>query len=264
MQKVMAIAATLALTASSLSSQQSCGAYVGKTVEPLSFAQAAGPFLKIPPKDEFETTAQYTARINAAAGDRIDKTIILGKQLLNKDHMIYDADKELLTIDAYIFDTWFIDVHAQLRAIKQDDKIKADRSNNLTAMIVANDSATGQYEATNGYGAKFTVMRYIRDLRSVFERPLPTGAFSLFSTAGVLATLPLHPDEARQLKSTAQVAFAVRPFAPFIISGERALDTPSSTNPMEITERFQTLFAQIDCALLLNGSKVVMAAVETR
>lgn len=241
--------------------QRTCDDYVGRVVQPQTFAAATAAFARIAPKGEFEPTADYDARRAAAIG-KAGTPLVIAKAP-EPGSLTYDADAQAWRIGAHAFghshfDFWRADLAAK------GVELGASHDRNYGVVVARADAPAGRYAAVNGFGARFTVQRIRRRTAAIFDRPrdaqLPTEPPGVFED---LAPLPMHAAEARRLKPLLRLALVVEPKAPYYAGGMHLAQTPTFGAPERIEEHFAVLVGTLRCGLVLDDKNTVRAAYRT-
>lgn len=265
MKKVVAIAMMLV---PSMASAQSCESYVGQTVTLNSFNVVAAAMKKMPAvKGEYETTAQYEARIAAARGSTPETVILPG--VFSPKYMTYDADAGVLKVQAYALrniNTSYGDVFGY--GSPYYEKVKYSSLDNIDAVLSQKETPTGTYTASNAYGAKALVTKITRLDQAVFEGEADFRKGDLFvdQKPGVdaqLGTIAMTIPEAQAFKAGGKVAFVAKPKWPYYAEGKRTYE-PKIDSPTEVNNVIQVIVADIQCGLVLSPTNKVLAAYTTR
>ncbi len=227
-----------------LAAAQTCGAYVGKTVAPVTFQRAISSLPSIALKGEYETTSQYEARTKAVGEVG---PLIISKKLESPNFLEYDADKEKLSIFSgafagYGFDAQRATVYSpEFRAFKPDGGM------------------TYHVNISPKNAAKLDVIFEHVAGRADYNK------FELFSTVdgtSLLGSLSLNPTEAQRIRPFLKLAFIVVPKAPFIVRATYLGDPKTYGRATEINATL--LIADIRCGLVLDDAGKVLAAYPTR
>jgi hypothetical protein len=260
------VLATITGYAAAMESTGQCSEYVGQTVAPQSFDSAIKGYTAIAPKGEFETTAAYEARRNAALGGST-RPLIVSKEPEDRKFFEYDADAQRMGIKSYAFDNTGFDAWSALYSAGYYGKLDADTSGNLDVVISQTQKPGGTYEASNSFGAKAVVQRIAQTTKVIFQGKAPSVFAGLFPQADKepyeIGYLNLSPSEAQQLKPQLRLAFVVEPKEPYVIEGTRSVGDTTVRNPTDVTEDFAILVADFRCGLLLDGSNKVLGSYPT-
>jgi|GEM_PF-1068553 len=264
----LALSAIMMTTAlSSPSWAQECSSYIGTTVELTTIEAAIEQFAGVTPRDEFETSEQYEARISAATAD--SGPFIIEKSL-DRERLRYDADRQVFQIGRFAFDNENMPVDElwSYGGPFHESGNYRNRMYRIDTVIRVDDQITGSYEAQNSFGTSAEVVQIDRVYWGIFERfasgydsadLIPTG------DRNHLGEVPVPIDEARSFRDESRLAFVVSPQSPWQISfRENYPSRPTIQNPLEVTAVLNVLFADIRCALLLDGTGRSVAAFDTR
>lgn len=255
----IALVATVAMTVSpAVAHSQACANYVGQTVAIKTFEQAIEGLGNVEPKGEFETTAAYQARV-AASGT--GQPLIISKKPEGSSYFAYDADRQLLVIKSYAFHNTNMDWWSAFYDAKPAG-LKASTVYNKAIVISQTDKPNGSYTAQNSYGAKATIIKIDRTVKSIFESEGSYSDRELFigSADDVLGTLPMDVETARLTKPSLKIAFVVVAKAPFLVKGSHSVGKTTVSNPTDVTEHYNILIADMQCGLLMDGASKVLAA----
>lgn len=242
--------------------QTNCADFVGTTVKQKSFDQAISSLKSVAPKDEFETTAAYEARLAAADNSKL---IVISKPIEDIKYLSYDADAGALHIESYAFNSTVFDAWNAFYATKSE--IKASVLSNRATVVSKLDVTTGSYTAQNGFGAKTTVTKVTRTLKAIFEAEERDSSNKLFvntDSNGVIGALPMSAVEAKVFKRQAKIAFVVIPKKPYVVRSTYAEGKTTINNPIDMMVNATILIADFQCGLLINSANQVLASFETK
>lgn len=248
--------------------QDVCPAYVGQTVAPVSIDTVIAAVSKVPGvKGEFETTTQFEARQAAATGGAMGRIVVA--KAPDRKYFEYDADVGKLRVKSYAFDNINVDYDDVFGyGTKLYEKVKYSHlSYNLDVVMCEIEVSTGSYIGSNAFGAKARVIKKTRTTKVIFDQDASSFDESLFPSAdknAVIGELALSPAEARRLKATMRVAFAITPKAPYFASGVKDWGNARIDNPEEVRQPISVVIADIQCGLLLDVAGKVLAAYPTR
>jgi len=191
---------------------------------------------KIAPKSEFESTADYQARVSAA---RSDPTLIIQKPLKSK--IPYNADKRQFEIPSTAFG-W------------------PTEGGNI--IVSGSYRTTGSYVVgSNAFGVKVQVSRGEMTFKTLSHRlGHGAGIFPSFKFGDNLDAVPANPDEARRLQSQIQLAFVVHPKPPYQKREVLPGSTATITHLEDVLNIELTLVSDVECGLLLDGANKVIRA----
>jgi hypothetical protein len=249
----------IAMAAVPAEQQVACGSYVGQRPATVSFDELRASLPSVAAKSQFETTAQYEARLAGSASNQ-SRPFIVRRNTVAGDGLSYDADKGVLTVWPTALGARrvnFTNVFGHARASSREDN-SFDAIGLLVATI---DVARSSYEASNAFGAARVVEHTKRRLLAVWERPGRRGE-SIFSGAkgsGPVAQLKMSSAAARDLIERGGSAVLLVPKPPFVRQGRAALE-PSITSPLSREDEITTIAGNIQCVFLLDSSQAVAAA----
>lgn len=238
-----------------------CKSYQEQVIQPITIDAALARFKGAQlRRDEFETSAQFQARQQAAIGGTIGPLII--SKAVDPQYIKYDADTQQFTVQTYLFDNANMDYNV----LGNPKLIAPGTIGNVDAVISETETPADSYEATNSYGAKATIMKLNRVTKGVWERPWGSMLNDLFATGtkgSTLVALTLAPDRARLIKPQLRIAFLVVPQAPYVVRGVGTVGRTTVTRPIEITNDLTVLVADIQCAFLTDATNKVLGSFPT-
>lgn len=239
-----------------------CAPYQNQIVSPLTFDEVTEKFAKVPKtKDEFETTAEFQARQIAALGGQPGLFVI--RKEPDRKYIKYDADTQKMQIETYLFDNANF---SMTDVLKYESPIKYSSFDNVDVVISETEKPVGSYEGSNAFGAKAKIIKVQRTIKAIFDREGTGISDSLFDNGGrsTLIELTTPPAGAKRIKESIQTAFLVRPFAPYVLHGDGRAGSPTITRPIDIETDTTVLFADIQCAFILDPSNKVLGALPTK
>lgn len=240
-----------------------CRKFVNTTVRSTTMDAAISSFSVTTPKGEYETTAGYKARRDAALP--AEKTVVVRVPVKDTSSFTYDADKNALAVSGYAFlgSGGFNPYHLLGSAA-------ADLSNgqNLNVAVSSHDTGKGSYRATNAFGAVGNVARVSRISKVIFDgnRANIAPPLDIFKTGfrtNVVGYIPLEASEARRLKTLLRLSFVVVPQEPYVVTVEYSRGAPTLDDPRQINERTTVLLGDIQCGLVTDNFDKVLAAFPT-
>lgn len=266
MSKISVAVGLAVLSMASAAQSQDCQSLVGTTVQPRTFDAVAAIVKEVPNrKDEFETTAAYQARVEAALAKLPGDVIVSAP--FDQQYAVYDADIAQFLIKSYAIRNINTDYSGVFGyGTPFDGVVKFSySSSNLDVVLSQTETSTGSYVGTNSYGASAKIAKISRVTKAIFEGESPRygeGLFAKLSDA-VLFRLPMSPEQARALKGTFRGAFVIGPKAPFYTVGKGRPGDVTVANPYDVSEAIQVIVADIKCALVTDGAGKVLAAAST-
>ncbi|WP_430414268.1 hypothetical protein [Parasphingorhabdus sp.] len=256
---------------------ETCENYIGQTPQISEIETAIERNQPLAPKGEFETATQYEAR--KATETKITGPLVISMKLegstINKNGLEYDADRQVFKLNRYAFaygglrvkDLWGFG-----SPLSNEDARNARM--HISLLVKKEDKPTGTYEASNAFGRKTEVIKLDGIQWGIYDRPLQSDYRTSYTAADVVAAepetgmigeIPVPITEAKQFKESASVAVVVEPQAPWSIKYRKGYPSkPTIRRPLEETVVLNVLFADIQCALILDGNKRVAAAFDTR
>jgi hypothetical protein len=240
-----------------------CSSYVGSPISAQSFDVAIERLTNLSPKGEFETTAEYASRTEAA-NLAASEPLIIAKEPESVEYFRYDADTQKLQVQSYAFDNTNFQAWEAFYAAKEH-RLTANTTDNLDVVISVATESTGTHVATNSFGVRVEVQELTQTTKAIFQRNgrYPDTLFRHRDKDGVIGELSIAPSDAKALKPQLKVAFVVRPKEPYLIRSTYPLGTPTVSNPRQITVHATVLIADFECGLLLDGTNKVIGAYDT-
>lgn len=181
-------------------------------------------------KDEFESNAEYRARMSNLAEKVFPGGIVSVATRLEPYKMSYDADKRQLTVEV----------------IRSDYHIKRS---DLAVTEIQNDMVTtGHYMAQNDYGATREV-----EARTVKEVVVAWKGMTA-SVVGVKAHVDISPEDARNLKENADLIIVGTIVEP-LVQLRSELRLPTMDFPSRTSTESYALFLTPRCLYLRDGTR---------
>ena len=247
----------------SVDNEPICRQYVDTTVRSITMDAAISSFSSITLKGEYETTATYKARRDAALPG--DKTVVIRIPIKGTSSFIYDADKNALEVSGYAFlgSGGFNPYH--LLGSAAADLINGQ---NLNVAVSSHDADKGSYRAKNTFGAEASVNRVSRISKVIFDGNNANVAprldvFKAGFRTEIVGYVPLQPLEAKRLKPLLRLAFVVVLQEPYVVTVEHSRGAPTLDDPRQINERTTVLLGDIQCGLVTDNFDKVLAAFPT-
>lgn len=267
---IASAAMVLAATASTAQAQangpsaQSCRALVDTRITPTPFAEAAAQIGSVAlTKDEFETTAAYQARVEAARAN-VPSSFIIPIEL-NKEHTVYNADAGKFTISASAFGRYGIDWFSAF--YNSGTGITGTLSSQIGLVVESSETPTGTYEGQNAYGAKWDIVKIERRVDAIYQGAAPSyniGLFGRDSFPPVSWDLPVPPENARSAKEAMRAAVVVAPTAPFYFENTQGSGGRITIqNPRDVTQVARVLVGDIQCVVITDDTNYVFLAIPT-
>lgn len=238
-----------------------CASFVARQIAPQSFGQAVSPIAKISPKNEFETTEQFNARV-AAVTSQGAESLVIGKAIKDYSYLAYDADRQKLIVSAYAFDNQNFDPWRIFQAAKVKEPVASTMSN-IDVFIGETDKTVGSYIGTNAFGVSMRVRKVQRSTNAIFQRSSTGISAPIFvdqDSKGVIGEIAMSPDVARTLKPKLKIAFVVKPKAPFLVRANYSGGEPTIDDPEDVEVSATVLIADIQCGLVLDHKSEVLAS----
>jgi hypothetical protein len=214
-------------------------------------------------KGEYETTEAFNARQSAAMANW-PSSFVIGYRP-NLQYLKYDADRGAMDVPAYFFSNLTTSYHYVFGSLESPfyGKIKYGLGDNIDIVVGETERTAGSYRGSNAYGAMATISKIQRSTKAIWEREAKFGE-DIFpdQQAGVgalLGSIPMSVQQAQSLKAGASAALVIAPRWPFFAQGTRKWE-PTITSRTDVTNDISVIVADIQCALLLDPNKKVVAA----
>ena len=224
-------------------------------------------------KDEFETSAQFAARMRQRGPEA--NRIITVEGTYDPKHVVYNADAEEFTIAVYVWDNLADGINAIDGKLNKQALPSNWRALSRKASIclkVANYSG-GEYVGQNAFGATAKVMKIRRERYSVYDRILPgeiewrTETMLKHSSYGTVLNSPAvllqaNIADARALKMNMRVGVVIRPKTPYVATTERYWDAKIN-DPREINGTTHIIIADILCVVLTDKNGRILKTIDS-
>lgn len=240
-----------------------CSLPPGSPLAPKTFQQIiAGLPTTAAPKSEFETTADYQARIAAAA--QSERQVLLARPVDEQTFpapLEYDADRGLLKVRTTAFD-WGT-ANWSVERILGKPKLTTDGIFDVATVLHRTITPLGEYKGSNVYGASALIAKQSRRTDSVWVRAGDNPNDKIFKGDAdqVVGVIPMAPNVAKLVKPSIRFALAVTPKPPFIVTGNGPGNAPSFDDPRDIPlsqDHFRILIADVDCGIVLDHENKVL------
>lgn len=238
-----------------------CKGYEGKIVTPTAFSTLVQRLSGPSPKGEFETTAQYQARL-AATSASVPTSPVVVTIPVDRDYLSYNADNSLMLVQAGAFgDGEFSDVvDVQLTAnyfglipkgIPEGIKVAHSRSERLVRTRTMR----------SGLGIDVKVSDIDRFSNGFYIASPKLFTFAKRDDSPVMF-FKAAPARAQSLKQTVRIALAVVPKAPYVFRAEQPAAVPTLRNPVQYEDKLTAIYVDAKCALVLDAQSRVLASMD--
>lgn len=263
----------LTLLSPNFTHAQSCETYIGQTPKLTDIKTAIEQNQSIKPKGEFESTTEYQARL--ARETRIAERLIIPKKI-NATKLSYQADEESFKVGVGTFDDQYAVFSNALWEVGgpfYDPKAPFGVKRYADTRIKKEDLPTGTYKAANAFGREVEVIELDSISWGIFDRKLEGRNFRNsrqelivppVKNTDYIGRFAIPRAKAAAFKASATAAFVVEPKKPWSVSHREAFPSKATIRrPLKETNVINVLFADIQCALLLDADKKVVAAFDT-
>lgn len=254
--------------------EKQCGPTVGSKVETVSINSITSTLAKTDYKrDEFESSEAYRKRMKDVATKLPDSWLVAIPH--KAGNVSYDPDAKQLTVQrAFFLDYENFGDSSELGYTSAfiGHEIEYDLSDNLDIVVSRTIKNLGTLDGQSAFGARVAVHRESGTTQAIFEREAADyedifeapKKFEYKARSKPVFSLSVEPERARELKSQVRAAVLIVPKAPYFASAHVWHNKPTVSTPYQITEEFQVVIADIKCALLTDGSGLVLATRATR
>lgn len=250
-------------------SAQTCASYVGQQITPVGIGAALAAVARIPQKkDEFESTAQFSARTSAATAT-VSRLFVVSTPL-DPQFIKYDADAQQFDIASFAIRNLNTDWDAVFGYDRPLAGAVSYGPDNLDVVVQKSEAVVGRYRGGNAYGASTTIVQIKRTVKAIFDREAKDRESLFFDRQqrdpadNIIAHISVASAKASLLRNSMRAALVVAPKAPWFASGVKQWGDPTIDDPREIREEISALIADIQCALITDGNGTVLVAVTTR
>lgn len=237
-----------------------CKSYVGKPVAPTTFAALAVSLPKVATKGEFETTAQFQARIASTAPRGPAKLAVLVLPV-DRSFVRYDADIGAMFVSAGSLNSgeYSDETGAEISAIMATRSIS---SKGTPVFVEQRSKVVRTYAAQNLFGASFRVTEIDRTTHAVHLANVRLFPFAKRDSSPIMS-FEVSQALARRTKETLRLALIIKPKAPFVLSYTFEGSNPTALEPNHYTDRATVMVAEAQCALVLDDHNQVIASADT-
>lgn len=243
-----------------------CSQYILKPVQgkDFNFYYQKAKSLKIPPKDEFETTVQYKERLYKAFNEKNIPSEFFIEIPIERKNITFDADTKLLTFSPYIINNANVTYGSKFKSLAFGNIYS---NYEYDVQISRNVKQTGSYIAQNAFGTKFEVKEQEVTYKSIFDQPkqgyasssLPLGIFNTDENQ-------ISVDKIKALKSNAKAYALISlkpPYSARTISPPEEVTITGRTASTTINE---VLFADIKCFIITdeNNNGIISSILNTK
>lgn len=242
--------------------QARCSDYVGTTVAAKPFEAVVAALGNTEPRGEFETTAQYQARLRPQA--EVGRQVILvSRRTREYGWFMYDADKASLRVASSMFGVLSPETgEAYIYGFKN---LFQGSGFAMGASLMSSDAEVGTSSVLSDTGVSYPVRHIQRTTSIVVERRIPDPRENLFfEERGTIGQIAIPVEQARMLKPEMQTALVVEPWSPYLVRKNHQVQGPTPRSPAYVNEAVATLLADIQCGLVLDGQSRVLGAYATR
>jgi hypothetical protein len=235
---------------------------LGQKVSVADYEHVFAMLLSVAPRDALESNADYQRRIAQMPAHDQASVILPIVAERRGDGLSYDSDRRVLNVYRAAFGAGRVNFGAVFHdsLTGHDDNFASAIGFRLGMTVVKEET----YQASNAFGANVTVTRTIRDVRTVWERAGKIGEGPFFGMRrGLIAQLPMAPDNARELIERGSTALLIVPRSPYKAIGVSTLE-PTFQWPVERVDHVRVLIADVQCGFLLNSQSVVAQAFSSK
>ena len=235
-------------------------------------------------KDEFETTATFEKRV--AEAEAVFSKPILIRGTYDREHTKYDADNSriVMKMDAwakkmshkfFLYDelregvkesTGFesplkddLLLHALLN-LSLESGTRQVSDNAHGTVLLYTEEVTGTYRGSDNSGNSAEVTQISKTSYAVLDEVDTSQNKMTWKNKRIRFNMPV--EKAKRIISKLQVGIMALPKKPFTKEA-RSVKEATFADPTEITESYQTIFADMVCAVIADDKGRVLKTVET-
>lgn len=188
-------------------------------------------------KDEFETTLEFTQRIQSTLGSIFvaDKPLAEQKYFVNSDRTsaVYDADKGVLRVYG---------------SLRQSTKVSESIQYAETVIVKTRSADSSEYRGQNNLGASTKVKKYRDNICGVaFVNLSPVTDLEWMSKI----EFALPAEAARQAKGNIAIVYMARLTAPLLVEYRQYI-APTMSSPSDILVTGDALVARLEHFFVIN------------
>jgi hypothetical protein len=188
-------------------------------------------------KDEFETTADFTQRVQSVLGSTsvADKPLSEPKYFVNSDRTsaVYDADKGVLRVYG---------------SLRQSTKVSEAIKYAQTVIVKTRSAESSEYRGQNNFGASTAVKKYRDEICGVaFVNLSPVTDHEWMGKI----EFPLLAETARQSKGNIAIVYLSRLTTPLLVE-HRQYIAPTMSSPSEILVTGDALVTTLERFFIVN------------
>ncbi|MBL8546203.1 MAG: hypothetical protein JNL81_07045 [Hyphomonadaceae bacterium] len=264
---IVAAAALFVFASGGAAVAQECEAMAGTQISPISFDAAATALSSVPAKDEFETTAQYQTRVEAALAGISSRMLVSAP--FDTEYATYNADAGRFEIRSYAVRNLNTDWFTVFYGSPHYGGIRYSTLGNIDLVLSSSDRPNGTYQGQNSYGATWTVTRVTRTVNAIFEREPARYNEELFGqrpagAAPLTWTLPVPVEQARGMRDRFRAAVLIAPRAPFFFENrQQSAGRITIQNPRDVEQVSRIIVADIQCVVITDDQNNVLIAQRT-
>lgn len=237
-----------------------CKSYIGTVVTPTPFAALVRAVPKITAKGEFETTAQYEARIAAAKAQVPGGPYVLTFPV-RRDYLRYDADIKVMFVEAGAFRVGQYSDEPGADVAGWGVKDEAPSGGTPMFHSVGAPKLIRSYSARSRSGVPFRVTEFERQTNSLYVTSSQLFAFARDRGSPIMGfDVPLA--RAPVLKQALRLALVVAPQSPYLFRGSIGPIVPSLGTPNVYKEFTTVAIVAAKCGLALDGQNRVLASMD--
>lgn len=238
-----------------------CAGFEGKVVVPTTFDMLATQIGGVGEKREFETTAQYKLRQDAAKSRRSSKPSVVMVPL-DTDYVRYDADIGAIKFFAGAFPTNAYSAEVQANLAASISVIQKYRDIKLEIPVSTSSKLVGTTAARNIVGAQVQVRDINRHTRALAVPGQKLFGFAASSTSLVMG-YGIAPAQAARVKGGLKGALVIAPGEASVVTGSMNGARANAQRPEHFTELSTVIVTRPKCALILDPQMRVVASADT-
>jgi hypothetical protein len=268
MKKVLLGLLSCSVLSSVYAMDNTCAQYMSKPVQgkDFNFYYQKVNSLKIPKKDEFETTAQYKERLDKAFQSLNIPSEFFIEIPIEQKYITFDADTKLLTFSPYVINNANVYYGYNFKDLLEPaNKYFSDA---YDVQISRDVKEQGFYTAQNGFGANFQIKKQEVTYKSIFDQPKQGFSLSNKPPLGIfnIDENNISIDKVKALKSKSKAYAFVSLKPPYIAKISSPPERVTATGRVDSTTINEVLFADIQCFIITdeNNNGVISSVLDTK
>lgn len=238
--------------------ENTCSQYMLKPVQgkDFNFYYQKAKALNLPPKDEFETTAQYKERLDKAYNSLNVAPEFFVEIPIDRDQIKFDADQRMLTFGPYVINNATVSYGDKFKTLMYGNSYTGGSAYDI--QISRELKKTGTYIAQNALGAKFEIQKQEVTHRSITDQPKTGAPYYPRPPLGVfnIDQNNISIEKIKALKAGAKAYALISLKPPFAVKTSSPPESPTTRIPFATTTINEALFADIKCFIITDENNI--------